>query len=134
MLYHSKLAQQHVATSTRYRALLLLLGYQIMYCIETNEALRSALEMASKEIMQTSVICISMGFVQGVTRAMGTAIVIGILQTSYNILWSLRESNHDVLKGFSLSKECFFVSSWESQQTDLRVLGTNNHVAPKVCN
>ena len=82
------------------RPLLPMMHFVGALTVETNESLPSTLEnwLASKP--NKSVIYISMGSVQRVTETMGAAIINGIVQTNYSVVWSLRESNRDVLKGF----------------------------------
>lgn len=67
-----------------------------------------------------SVIYISMGSTAQLTKDLGSAIVEGILLTQWDVVWSLRETNRDILEGVELDKSRFFVSQWISQQAVLQ--------------
>lgn len=69
---------------------------------------------------QNSVIYISMGSGARLTKSMGSALISGILQTNFSVIWSLRESNREILKGHSLNPEKFHLSEWVPQQAILR--------------
>ncbi|XP_065896630.1 UDP-glucuronosyltransferase 2B31-like [Dysidea avara] len=64
-----------------------------------------------------SVVYISMGTTAFISVKMAKALVEGILPTRYDVVWSLRKSNHDVLKEFTLEKKRFCISSWVPQQS-----------------
>ena len=67
-----------------------------------------------------SVVYISMGTTAFITAEMATSLVEGILPTRYNVLWSLRKSNQDVLKDITIEKKRFFIASWVPQQSLLK--------------
>ena len=39
---------------------------------------------------------------------------------NYIIVWSLHQSNYDILNGLSINKDCVYISSWISQITMLQ--------------
>ncbi len=59
-----------------------------------------------------SIIFFTMGSAIRLTKAMGSALMNGILRTNYSVIWSLRDNNRNILEGLSLSKERFYISSW----------------------
>ncbi len=64
-----------------------------------------------------SVVYISMGSGVRLTKESGAAIVKGIMSTKYFALWSLRQSNQDILEGYNLTTKLFYISDWLPQQT-----------------
>ena len=69
---------------------------------------------------EKSVVYISMGTTAFISSNMAKALVEGILPTRYNVVWSLRKSNDDVLKEISMEKKRFFVANWIPQQSLLK--------------
>ena len=61
------------------------------------------------------VVYISMGTTALVTESMAKGLVEGILATDYSAVWSLRESNQNILKGLEIDFSRFYVASWVSQ-------------------
>ncbi len=80
--------------------------------VETEETPSRDLDIWLGKKITRSTIFITMGSVTSLTKAMGRALVKGILQTNYSVLWSLRENNRNILDGLSLSKERFYLSTW----------------------
>ena len=72
----------------------------------------------SKE--EKSVVYVSMGSNVPLSREKGDAILNGVLSTDYSLLWSLRESNRDILDGVELDAKRVYLSNWTPQ---LAVLG-----------
>ncbi len=64
---------------------------------------------------EKKVVYISMGSGAFLTKEMGHALIGGITAVGYSAVWSLRESNRDILEGVELDKNRFFVSKWVSQ-------------------
>ena len=69
---------------------------------------------------EKSVVYISMGTTAFITVEMAKALVEGILPTRYNVVWSLRKSNHDVLKETNVERERFHIANWVPQQSLLK--------------
>ena len=69
---------------------------------------------------EQSVIFVSMGSYMILTKEKGDAILNGVLATGYSLLWSLRESNRDILEGVELDDKQVRILSWAPQ---LAVLG-----------
>lgn len=69
---------------------------------------------------EKSVVYISMGTTAFITAEMARAFVEGLLPTKYNVVWSLRKSNHRVLKDIDMEKKRFYISSWVAQQSLLK--------------
>lgn len=61
------------------------------------------------------VIYVSMGTTALVTEAMAKGFVEGVLATEYSVVWSLRESNQNVLKGMVIDPSRFYIANWVSQ-------------------
>ncbi len=66
-----------------------------------------------------SVVYISMGSGVQLSKDQGRALANGALQTNYNVLWSLRACNRDILEGLSLDKQRVFISEWTPQRAVL---------------
>ncbi len=64
---------------------------------------------------EKKVVYISMGSTAFLTKEMGHALIGGITAVGYSAVWSLRESNRDILEGVELDKNRFFLSKWVSQ-------------------
>ena len=69
---------------------------------------------------EKKVVYISMGSAAFLTKEMGEGLIEGITAAGYDAVWSLRESNQDILEGIELDRERFYVSSWISQQAVLQ--------------
>ena len=69
---------------------------------------------------EKKVVYISMGSAAFLTKEMGEGLIEGITAAGYDAVWSLRESNQDILEGIELDREHFYVSSWISQQAVLQ--------------
>ena len=69
---------------------------------------------------EKSVVYISMGTTGLVTVKLAKALVEGILPTRYDVVWSLRRSNQDVLKEITVEKKRFYISNWVPQQSFLK--------------
>ena len=69
---------------------------------------------------EKKVVYISMGSTAFLTKEMGEGLIEGITAAGYDAVWSLRESNQDVLEGIELDRERFYVSSWISQRAVLQ--------------
>ena len=69
---------------------------------------------------EKSVVYISMGTTAFISAEMAKAFVEGILPTGYHIVWSLRKSNHNVLKDIQVERERFYIENWVSQQSLLK--------------
>ena len=67
-----------------------------------------------------SVVYVSMGSYMILTKEKGDAILNGVLSTDHSLLWSLRESNQDILEGVELDNKRVHISKWAPQ---LAVLG-----------
>ncbi|XP_065895361.1 UDP-glucuronosyltransferase 1A1-like [Dysidea avara] len=74
--------------------------------------------LSAKE--KKSVVYISMGTTAVITSKTAKALVEGILSTRYDVVWSLRRSNQNVLKEISVEKKRFYISSWVPQQSLLK--------------
>ena len=61
------------------------------------------------------VIYVSMGTTALVTETMAESFVEGISVTDYSVVWSLRESNQDILKDMIVDSFRFYIASWVSQ-------------------
>ena len=61
------------------------------------------------------VVFISMGTTALATEKMARSFVKGISVTKYSVIWSLRESNRNVLKGLEIDSSQFFITKWVSQ-------------------
>ena len=72
----------------------------------------------SKEVR--SVVYVSMGSAIVLNKEKGAAILNGVLSTNYSLLWSLRESNRDILEGVELDYKQVHLLNWAPQ---LAVLG-----------
>lgn len=66
----------------------------------------------------SEIIFISMGTTAEVTQEMAQALLS--LSTNYRLVWSLRESNNDILTGLSYDSYRVYISSWISQFTLLQ--------------
>ena len=66
----------------------------------------------------SQVIYVSMGTTGEVTDKMAKAFIE--LSLNYIIVWSLRQSNHDILNGLSINKDRVYISPWISQITMLQ--------------
>lgn len=64
---------------------------------------------------ERNVIYVSMGTTALVTETMARSFVEGILVTDYSVVWSLRESNQNILKGLVIDTSRFYISNWVSQ-------------------
>ena len=62
-----------------------------------------------------SVVYVSMGTTAVLTRDMAVSLIKGVEQTGYSMLWSLRQTNSDIIDGMELDKSRFLVSDWVSQ-------------------
>lgn len=62
-----------------------------------------------------SVVYVSMGTTAIFTREMAKALLGGVVLAGYSMMWSLRESNQDVIRDLELDRDWFFVSSWVPQ-------------------
>ena len=102
------------------RPLLPMMHYVGPLTLESEETLSIELGVWLGSRAERSTVYISMGSMARLTKSMGDALINGILQTNYSVLWSLRESNRDILEGHTLSREHFHISSWLPQQTVLR--------------
>ncbi len=69
---------------------------------------------------ERKVVYISMGSTAYLTRAMAQALIKGVEATDYDAVWSLRETNRDILDGNTLDKNRFYLSKWVSQQAVLQ--------------
>ncbi len=69
---------------------------------------------------ERKVVYISMGSTAYLTKAMAQALIDGITATGYDAVWSLRETNRDILGGEPLDKSRFYLSKWVSQQAVLQ--------------
>ena len=74
--------------------------------------------LSAKE--EKSVVYISMGTTAVITSKTAKVLVEGILNTRYDVVWSLRRSNQNVLKEISVEKKRFYISSWVPQQSLLK--------------
>ena len=72
----------------------------------------------SSHLSDSKIIYISMGTTGEVTDAMTKAFVE--LSKDYIIVWSLRESNRDILNSVSINEDRIYISSWISQLTMLQ--------------
>ena len=72
----------------------------------------------SKE--EQSVVYVSMGSHTILSKEQGSAILNGVLPTNYSLLWSLRESNQDILDGVKVDNKRVHLLRWAPQ---LAVLG-----------
>ncbi len=102
------------------RPLLPMVHYVGPLLLKSDKKLSSGLVEWLGSKTQKSVIYISMGSGAYLTLDVGNALINGLLQTNYSVVWSLRESNRDILEGFSLSRETFYISNWLPQQTILK--------------
>lgn len=68
-----------------------------------------------------SVVYISMGSMFPVNEVVGRAVLEGVLQAKYSVLWSLRESNQWILNGVYLDSSQVLILDWTPQ---LSVLGS----------
>jgi len=69
---------------------------------------------------EKSIVYISMGTTAFITVKIAKALVEGIFPTRYDVVWSLRKSNHDILDKINVEKKRFFVASWVPQQSLLK--------------
>ena len=69
---------------------------------------------------EKSVVYVSMGSHVRVNKEKGEAILNGVLSTNYSLLWSLRESNREILDGVEVDSERMRLLKWAPQ---LAVLG-----------
>lgn len=68
-----------------------------------------------------SVVYISMGSGAELTPELGRSILHGVItQYNYSVVWALRESNRDILKGMIINQERVFLADWVSQVTLLQ--------------
>ena len=87
--------------------------------LSTSPPLDSTLvQWLSKNSPDSQVIYISMGTTGEVTDEMAKAFIE--LSTNYTIVWSLRQSNQDILNGLTINKDRVYISSWVSQITMLQ--------------
>ncbi len=91
------------------------------FVFNSTEDLPPALDIWLRNKANGSVIYITMG-AQGArpSKEMGRALVDGILPTNYSVLWSLKESDRDIIANFSLSKDLFNIQHWVPQQSVLK--------------
>ncbi len=61
------------------------------------------------------VVYVSMGTTAVLTKGMATSLVKGVESAGYNMVWSLRKTNQDIIEGLDLDEDRFFVSSWVPQ-------------------
>ena len=69
---------------------------------------------------EKSVIYISMGSTAHLTQDMANAIVSGIMQTHYSVIWSLRNNNRNILEKVQIDEGRFYISNWLPQQAVLK--------------
>ena len=87
--------------------------------LETSPPLDSSLShWLSKHSPNTDIIYISMGTTGEVNDIMAKAFTD--LSQDYVIVWSLRHSNRDILKGLTINENRVYISSWISQFTMLQ--------------
>ena len=68
-----------------------------------------------------SVVYISMGSSAELTPELGRSILHGVItQYNFSVVWALRESNRDILKGLVINQERVFLAEWVSQITLLQ--------------
>ena len=88
--------------------------------IKSSPPINPDLEQWLKMKEEKKVVYISMGSSAPLTAEMGRAIIEGILGVGYDVVWSLRESNRDILEGIELDGNRIYISEWVSQQTLLQ--------------
>ena len=80
---------------------------------------RAPLEGNLKEWLENkpdkSVVYISMGSMFSLDENSGRAFLNGVMQTNLSILWSLRKSNQDILKGLTIDPDRVLISTWTPQ-------------------
>ena len=87
--------------------------------LETSPPLDSSLShWLSKHSPNTDIIYISMGTTGEVNDIMAKAFID--LSQDFVIVWSLRHSNRDILKGLTINENRVYISSWISQFTMLQ--------------
>ena len=62
-----------------------------------------------------SVVYISMGSMMSQTVEIARAIVNGLKQTGYSVVWSLKSQNRHILNGLDIDPSVFFISDWVPQ-------------------
>lgn len=62
-----------------------------------------------------SVVYVSMGSVLVLDKKSGEAIAKGILETGYDLLWSIRKSNQWILEGLEMGSDRVLLSEWTPQ-------------------
>ena len=78
----------------------------------------SLVQWLSNHTPDSKIIYISMGTTGEVTNTMAKAFIE--LSKEYFLVWSLRESNHNILNGLTINKDRVYLSSWISQVTMLQ--------------
>ena len=79
--------------------------------LSQNMKLKSWLESKADH----SVVYLSMGSIFRLTQSNGRAFLEGIMQTKYNLLWSLNDANRWILDAMKIDSERVFISSWTPQ-------------------
>lgn len=69
-----------------------------------------------------SVVYVSMGSLVTLDRITARALVEGVMETNFSILWSLRKSNQWILEGLHVDSDKVLISEWTPQ---LSVLGSS---------
>ena len=72
-----------------------------------------------KEKERRSIVYISMGSIAELTVELGRSILDGI-PSNYSIVWSLRESNRNILEGMKIDWTRVYIAEWVSQVTFLQ--------------
>lgn len=62
-----------------------------------------------------SVVYVSMGTLISLDKNSGRAIIEGVMQTNYSMLWSLRKSNQWILEGLKVDPDRVLISAWTPQ-------------------
>ena len=74
-----------------------------------------ALEQWLEAQPERGVVYVSMGSRFGLTLEMGRALLEGVMQTHYSLLWSLKKSSHWILDGLTIDRDRVFISEWTPQ-------------------
>ena len=79
--------------------------------LSQNMALKQWLESCP----ESGVVYLSMGSRYSPTPEMGKALLEGVMQTNYSLLWSLKNGSHWILDGLKINPERVFISEWTPQ-------------------
>ena len=102
------------------RTLLPMTHYVGSINLKSTEALPGEMDSWLRRKDDRTVVYISMGSSAHLSKGMGEAIVHGIMDTNYSVIWSLRKANRDILEGLNVDKNRFFIAEWIPQQAVLK--------------